>query len=399
MPTLCIYFQVHQPYRVRKYSFFDVGKSDSYFDDDLDRLCMQRAAQRCYLPSNAILKEAIEQTNGAFRVSFSITGVALEQMERYAPEALESFRSLVDTGVVEILGETYYHSLASLFDIREFIAQIALHRKAVSDTLGYVPMVFRNTELLYSDAIAKVAATEGFRGVIADGVEKVLGWRSPNSAFRASGTSLPLILKNSRFSDDIAFRFSHGGEGAKPLTAREFVKRLDECASDSDTVGLFLDYETFGEHHPAASSILSFLADLPEAVLANPRWRFQTPSEVCVHPCTREDLAIPDVISWADVSRDASAWTGNGMQQRALESIFALREQVLSQGDPSLLETWRKLQISDHFYYMGTKGGADGMVHAYFSPFESPYAAFVAYMNVLRDFARRVDGKPVEQLV
>jgi len=390
MPTLCIYFQVHQPFRVRKYSFFDIGKSESYFDDGLDQLCMQRAAQQCYVPANAILQRAIERTGGGFRLAFSITGVALEQMERYAPEALDSFRSLAASGAVEFLAETYYHSLASLYDTQEFVAQSSLHRKTVIDTLGCVPKVFRNTELLYSDATAALVATEGFAGILTDGIERILGWRSPNSAFRAAGTTLPVLLKNHRLSDDIAFRFQCSGEGSKALSAQEFVSRLDESVEDSDTVGLFLDYETFGEHHPASSSILSFLEELPDRVLSHTRWKFLTPSECCAQPGKREELSVPSVISWADASRDTSPWNGNGMQQRAIEEVYGFRDRVMSLGDPDLLDIWRKLQTSDHFYYMGTKGGADGAVHSYFSPFESPYDAFVAYMNVLRDFERRL---------
>lgn len=390
MPSVNLYFQVHQPFRIKTFSFFETGTGAQYFNDELNELVMKRAAERCYLPANMIILKALELYQGDFKVTFSISGTALEQMQLYAPEALDSFRALADTGCVEFLAETNYHSLSSLYSQAEFSRQVHKHSSVVRNTFGQAPLVFRNTELLYSDSIAKQVAGLGFKAILAEGVDSVLGWRSPNSAFAAAGAGISLLLRNYRLSDDIGFRFEHAKGPGCALTATEFARRLSAVPADSDIVGIFLDYETFGEHHRSEGSILRFLEELPGAVLALPSWRFTTPREEATRSSVRDLLPVPEVTSWADISRDASAWNGNGMQQSCLSRLYLLEERVLSSGDEDVLEAWSRLQASDHVYYMSTKGGGDGAVHSYFSPFESPYEAFIAFMNVLRHLEKRL---------
>lgn len=390
MPSVCLYFQVHQPYRLRKFSFFEAGTGSKYFDEGLDELVMKRVADRCYLPANKVIKECIARLGERYKVAFSLTGTAVEQMRCYAPKALDSFRELANTGQVEFLAETYYHSVASLFSESEFRRQVELHRSFIRAEFGRETAVFRNTELLYSNDIARVAHSLGFSGIVAEGVDAVLGWRTPNVVFQAAGSKIPLILRNYRLSDDIAFRFRCGENPSRALSAPEFARRLAALPLDTDTVGIFVDYETFGEHHNSATSVLDFLQKLPEAILAMPSWGFASPTELASRAAEREILAVPAVTSWADEAKDSSAWTGNQLQQSCIARLYALEENVLRSGDEQLLAAWRRLQASDHFYYMCTKGGGDGSVHSYFSPFASPYEAFIVFMNVMKDLERKL---------
>ncbi len=391
MPAVSLYFQVHQPFRIRKFSFFEAGTGSHYFDDDLNALVMKRAAERCYLPANQIIMQAVKQHRGDCKVAFSMTGTALEQMQLYAPDALDSFRRLADTGHVEFLCETYYHSLAALYSFTEFDRQVRMHRETVRTLFGQSPSSFRNTELLYSDAIARRVAELGFGAILAEGAESLLGWRSPNAAFSAAGSGIALLLRNYRLSDDIGFRFGNAQGPGQALTATEFARRLSGLPADADTVGIFLDYETFGEHQPTSSTILRFLSELPAAVLSLPSWSLTTPTESAQRSNRRDSLPSPQVTSWADAARDDSAWNGNSMQRRCLSRLYALENAVMQSGDAGLLEAWSRLQTSDHVYYMSTKAGADGSVHSYFSPFDSPYEAFISFMNVLRDIEKRLE--------
>ncbi len=390
MPAVCLYFQVHQPFRLRKFSFFEAGSGADYFDHSLDELVMKRAAERCYLPANQVLLDQVSRLGGSMKVAFSITGTAIEQMRLYAPEALDSFKALAETGHVEFLGETYFHSLASLFSLPEFRRQVELHRALIEAEFRQAPRVFRNTELLSSEEIAREAKSMGFSALVAEGAEQVLGWRSPNGVFESADAKLPLILRNYRLSDDIAFRFSSGDGPGRPLTAASFARRLSMLPPDTDSVGLFVDYETFGEHYASNSTVLTFLAELPEALLAQSGWSFVRPSELATRSVRRDTLPLSSVSSWADEAKDASAWTGNSLQQSCLARLYALEPKVLVAGDEGLLEAWRRLQTSDHFYYMSTKSGGDGSVHSYFSPFGSPYEAFIAFMNVVRDLEQKL---------
>ncbi|MDZ4227179.1 MAG: glycoside hydrolase family 57 protein [Patescibacteria group bacterium] len=392
MKSVCFYFQVHQPYRVKRYRIFDVGNDADYFnhrgDDSLNnRAVVEKVARKSYIPTTRLLLELL-QKHTEFRVSFSFSGVALEQLERYAPEAITLFKALVDTGRVEILGETYHHTLAFFYSPAEFERQVTHHRDVVRRLFGAWPRVFRNTELSYRNDLGAWADSAGYTGVVAEGWDPILGWRSPNYVYRPKGAARArLLLKNYRLSDDIAFRFSSRDWSEWPLTAEKFATWVGEA--EGDTVNLFMDYETFGEHQWEETGIFDFLAKLPEELFKNPGIDFKTPSEVIASYEPRDEIDVPDTLTWADTDRDLSAWTGNPMQRAALENIYALENDVLLSNDHKLLEDWRRLQTSDHFYYMCTKWFADGDVHAYFSPYESPYDAYIAYMNALSDLRLR----------
>lgn len=388
MTSVCFYFQVHQPFRLRKdYDFFRIGSDHFYEDDQANAGILNKVADKCYRPMNQLLLEEIHRWKGRFRVAFSISGVCLEQMERWTPDVIESFQRLVDTGCVEILSETYYHSLASLFSPDEFVEQIRLHREKVLQLFHYEPVVFRNTELIFQDRIATIIEELGYRGMIAEGADRILGWRSPNYLYQpAPCRRLALLLKNYRLSDDIAFRFSNRGWESWPLRSETFASWVHQVAGNGEVINLFMDYETFGEHQWADTGIFDFMRALPRDVLAHPDFRFATPREVIERYQPIGKLSFPDPVSWADVDRDLTAWLGNSIQDSSAERIYRLEGLVKSLGDPELLHTWRKLQTSDHFYYMCTKWFADGDVHKYFSPYESPYDAHVIYNNVVSDF-------------
>ncbi len=390
MSSVCFYFEVHQPYRVRPYDVFQIGKNHDYFDEKLNREVMRKVATKCYLPTNAAMLRLIERYDGRFRIAYSITGVALEQMQLYAPDVIDSFKKLAATGAVEFLGETYHHSLSVLYDVAEFREQVRLHTQLMQQLFGVTPRVFRNTELIYDDRIGREVASLGFKGMLAEGADDVLGWRSPNFVYRMAQSDTALLLKNYKLSDDIAFRFSNHQWNDFPLTADKFARWVHGVSGNGDTVNLFMDYETFGEHQWSETGIFEFLDHLPEALLKHPHWDFRTPSEVIERYPQVATMNFPRTVSWADVERDLTAWRGNDMQNRALSRIYALKDRVMRRNNPALLALWRKLQTSDHFYYMCTKWFADGDVHAYFSPYESPYEAFINYMNAVSDLEQHV---------
>ncbi len=411
MPSVCFYFQVHQPYRLRHYSFFDVDRRHDYFDEEKNKQILLKVAHKCYLPTNKLMLELVKRFQGAFRISYAVTGVALEQMRAYCPEAFDSFVALAETGCVEFLGETYYHSLAAVFDEVEFREQVKLHAALMKEYFGQEPTVFRNTELIFNDHIGHLVADMGYRGMIAEGVDDVLGWRSPNFIYQLCGSGevhqqrpqgpMKLLLKNYRLSDDIAFRFSNRGWADWPLTTDKFANWVHNVSGNGETVNLFMDYETFGEHQWESTGIFQFMEHLPEAILRHSDWNFLTPSQV-VEKCTPVgELHFHRTTSWADVDRDLTAWRGNRMQESALHQIYEMGKQLRERGDEETLDIWRKLLTSDHYYYMCTKWFADGDVHAYFSPYSSPYDAFINYMNVLRDFkshyfAKEIAAAPAE---
>jgi alpha-amylase len=388
--------------RVRKYRVFDVGKSSSYFNDEsgtsLDnKAIIHKVASKCYLPANAVLLENIKK-HPDFKASFSISGLALEQFQKYAPEVIDSFKALVDTGNVELLSETYYHSLSSIFSKDEFVHQVRRHRRELRDLFGVIPMVFRNTELIYSNEIAKMAEEMGFRGILAEGADHVLGWRSPTYLYKPLGDSkLKILLKHYRLSDDIAFRFGERTWAEYPLTAPKFAQWVSAHNGSGEVVNLFMDYETFGEHQWEETGIFEFMRHMPGDILKDPDNNFITPSEAIERYEPRGELDVPYYVSWADTERDLSAWMSNELQKEALSSIYELGEEISHVDDPELLEDWRRLQTSDHFYYMCTKWWNDGDVHKYFSPYESPYEAFIAYMNVLQDMRLRLNAAKKNQ--
>lgn len=394
MKSVCFYFQVHQPYRVKKYRVFDIGNDPEYFNDrgesDLNnRRIAEKVAAKSYVPATRILLDLLRR-HPEMRVSFSFSGVALEQLERYVPEAIELFKRVVETGRAEVLGETYYHSLAFFYSPGEFERQVTKHRDIVRRLFGVWPRVFRNTELSYRNDLAHWADREGYLGVVAEGWDPILGWRSPNYVYTPKGVQKTrLLLKNYRLSDDIAFRFSSKEWSEWPLTAEKFGEWVR--ASEGDTINLFMDYETFGEHQWEDTGIFQFLDKLPETLYQNPDIAFKTPSEVILSYDSRDEVDIPQILTWADTDRDLSAWVGNPMQKAAIDAVYSIEDQVFFANDHKLLDDWRKLQTSDHFYYMCTKWAADGDVHAYFSPYESPYDAYISYMNALSDLKLRLE--------
>lgn len=388
--SICLYFQVHQPNRLRQYRFFDIGKNSHYYDDFTNRTILRRIAQKCYLPMNELLLQQIEEQKGAFKVAFSITGTALEQFDRYCPEVLDSFKKLAATGCVEFLSETYYHSLSSLASESEFKHQVAKHKEAIEKYFGVTPTTFRNTELIYSDSIANMVGDLGFKTILTEGAKHVLGWQSPNYLYKATTKkNQKLLLRNSGLSDDIAFRFSNKGWENWPLTTDKFVSWLK--SGDGEIVNLFMDYETFGEHQAASTGIFDFMKYLPAAILADGEFEFVTPARAARKHKPVAPLCIPDAISWADEERDTSAWLGNELQNEAFNKLYSLSEKLAILNDAELWSDFGHLQESDHFYYMCTKFFSDGAVHKYFNPYDTPFEAFINYMNVLSDFMLRVD--------
>ncbi len=390
--SICLYFQVHQPNRLRLYRFFDIGKDSHYYDDFANRTILRRVAQKCYLPMNALLLELIEANKGAFKVAFSISGSVLEQFDRYAPEVIESFRKLAQTGSVEFLSETYYHSLASLASPIEFKNQVLKHKEAIEHYFGVTPKAFRNTELIYSDAIGEMVYDMGFKTMLTEGAKHVLGWKSPNFVYScAQAKNLKLLLKNSSLSDDIAFRFSDRGWSEWPLTGEKYLSWIKTAAQNDEIVNLFMDYETFGEHQKAASGIFDFMKFFPEVVLKDGEFEFVTPSQATKKHRPVAELDVMDPISWADEERDVTAWLGNELQNDAFNKLNDQAEKLALLNDEALWSDFGHLQESDHFYYMCTKFFSDGAVHKYFNPYDTPYEAFINYMNVLSDFILRVD--------
>ena len=391
MTSVCLYLQVHQPYRLRPFSFFDIGGAQDYDDEEQNRTILNKVSDKCYLPANAALLALIKEHQGDFRFAFSLTGIILEQLEKCRPDVLASFQRLAETGCVEFLGETYFHSLAFLFDRQDFRAQVKLHQEKIRALFGRKPVTLRNTELIYSDALAEMAEKMGYQAVLAEGTDRLLGEHSPNFLYRPAGCDqIKLLLRNYRLSDDIAFRFSDKQWREHPLTAEKFARWLQQIQDNPAVVNLFLDYETFGEHQGQETGILEFLTALPKKILANPGFCFRTPAEITRIYDPIATLTVPEVSSWADRSRDVSAWLGNAMQRDASRTLYGLAGKVRRKQDPTLLHTWRKLQSADHFYYMSTKCWEDGAVHDYFNPYASPYDAYINYMNILDDFSRRV---------
>lgn len=391
MVSVCLYFQVHQPHRLRNYSVFEIGKNSQYFDEHKNRAIIEKIAKKCYLPTNRLLLSLIQKYDKKFKVTFSITGTALEQFEKYAPEVLEEFRKLAATGCVEFLAETYHHSLSFLFSKQEFKEQVMLHKKKIKETFNYTPKVFRNTELIYNNELAHFVENMGFTGILAEGADHILGWRSPNFVYKpVNAKKIKLLLKNYKLSDDIAFRFSNKGWEEYPLTADKFSRWVSAINGNGNCVNLFIDYETFGEHQWEDTGIFKFLEALPKEIFKHPDNNFKTVSEVIQENEPVGELDIHYFVSWADIERDLSAWLGNKIQNAAIAELFKFEKKIKSLKDPELLKDWRKLTTSDHFYYMCTKWFNDGDVHKYFNPYNSPYEGYIAFMNVLNDIALRI---------
>lgn len=392
---ICFYFEVHQPRRLlRNYTYFDIGHNHFYEEASANEAITKKVAAKCYLPTNKLLLELIKRFAGTFKVSFAITGTAIEQFKLYSPETLDSFKELVATGCVEILNETYYHSLSSVFSRKEFGEQIELHTELMQKEFGVTPTAFRNTELIYNNDLAKFIDGLGYKVMLTEGVDRILEWRSPNFVYMPVGCkNLKLLLKNYRLSDDIAFRFSNYTWNEFPLMADKFTSWLHAQNEHAQIINLFMDYETFGEHQWEETGIFRFLEKLPELILSHPDFSFVTPSEAAQQLTAVGTYDSPNYISWADVERDLSAWKSNALQDDALHAIYALEEKVKKTNCHDLIDTWRHLQTSDHFYYMCTKFNNDGSIHNYFNHYSNPYEAYINYQNILSDFEEQVENK------
>lgn len=393
---IVLYLHVHQPWRVRDYTVFDTAESHDYFGGPSEqhrsnRAIFEKVADKSYRPMNAMLKKMLD-THPEFKVSLSITGTFIEQAEQWAPDVLDSFRELVRSGRVEILSETYYHSLAFFFSRSEFERQVEIHRSKIRDLFGVETTAFRNTELAYNDDLAKWADGYGYQAIISEGWDPVLGWRSPNYVYKPTGTdNIKLLMKNYRLSDDLAFRFSNKSWKEYPLTADKYQGWVDtSLGEEGEIVNLFMDYETFGEHQWADTGIFDFFEAFVGRWLSNDANRFYTISEAASTFDAADTISSPTTTTWADSERDLSAWTGNSLQHEALHNLYALEEDIIRTGDETLIADWRRLTSSDHTYYMSTKWADDGDVHAYFSPYDSPYDAFLYFINALRDVRFRI---------
>ena len=389
MKQICFYFQIHQPFRLKRYRFFNIGKDHYYYDDFSNEEIMQRIAADSFVPANRMLFDLINQYKGRFKVAFSISGTALEQLETHAPEVINGLRQLAETGNVEFIAETYAHSLSSIYDPVDFKDQVEKHADKIEMLFGYKPTVFRNTELIYSDEIGKAVYDMGYDKVITDGAKHVLGWKSPNFVYRSAvEPKLKLLLKNSKLSDDIMFRFSNYSWSEYPLTAEKLIDWIDSTPKEEQVVNLFMNYETFGSMQPSHTGIFEFMKALPQFAFEK-GIGFATPSEIMDNNKPIADLSVPYPISWADEERDLSAWTGNALQREALKTLYDIGERLRMTSDRRLKQDWLYLQTSDHFYYMSTKHFSDGATHSQFSPYDS----FINYMNVLSDFIERVKAQ------
>lgn len=399
--AIVLYLHVHQPYRVRHYTIFDAGVNHDYFftmpyeDRTSNERILHKVAEKSYIPTNARLLEMLHKYP-EFRLSMSITGTVLDQLEAWSPQALQSFKDLIATGRVEIVAETYHHSLAFFYNRSEFETQVRMHREKIEQLFGQTPKVIRNTELAYNNDLAYWADKAGYKGILAEGWDPVLDWRSPNYVYRPAYTeNIKLLMKNYKLSDDIAFRFGNQNWEGWPLTADKFTNWLNDT-KDGTNFNLFMDYETFGEHQWDESGIFDFLYHLPEKWLEKPGNTFMTVSDAIDAYEPQDYVDMPNTVTWADTERDLSAWLGNGMQQQSIHALYQLHDKIISTGDLQLIEDYRRLQTSDHFYYMCTKWFNDGDIHAYFSPYENPYDAFIAFMNAFHDLKFRLAQKGVD---
>ena len=389
MASVVFYFQVHQPFRLRRYTIFD--SDTGYFDDIRNARICRKVAEKCYLPANRVMGELIDRHEGRFRISYSLTGVVIEQFQRWCPEVLDSFRALADTGCVEFIAETYHHSLAFLYDRDEFVAQTRLHQRLMEEIFGQAPKIFRNTELTYNNDVARVVEQMGYSAILTEGADHILGYRSPDFVYNPPNCAdLRILLKNYRLSDDIAFRFANRDWPEWPLTAEKFAGWVDQINGNGYVCNLFMDYETFGEHQWDDTGIFEFIKHLPEQVRRHNFLSFAWPSEInATLNYEPEALSVPEPISWADTERDLSAWLSNSLQSNAMRTLYEVLRVIKESGREDLLATARKLSTSDLYYYMCTKYFQDGDVHKYFSPYSFPEDGYIYFMNALADLEKR----------
>jgi alpha-amylase len=404
MKSICLFFQVHQPLRHRRYRFFDIGNDHYYYDDYTNETTIKDLAKKSYLPANNLFLKLAKELKGKFRVAFSISGVALEQFELYAPEVIRSFQKLSNTGCVEFLSETWSHSLSSLSDKTTFEQQVKLHEKRINDLFGQKPKIFRNTEMIYSDNIGAHVYKMGYKGILTEGARHVLGWKSPNFLYvNAVNPRLKVLMRNFKLSDDITFRFSNTNWSEYPLTADKYFSWLNNLGSREEIINLFMSYESLGSRQPKESGIFDFIEHLVKKIVNSDKLRLLTPSEVIKELQPESIVNVPNPISWADEERDLTAWLGNEMQKEAFEKLYAAGRRMHNCTDDKLVREWNFLQTSDYFYYMSTKLFSDSKIQSYINPFDSPYEAFINYMNVLSDFITRLDSfydkmKPAERI-
>ncbi len=389
MTKILLMLKTHQPHRINELSFFDLGKDKPYFNEGLNKLVIDRVSDNSYLPTNRLLKRLLQKSEGKFKISLSISGTTIDQLERYRPDVLASFVDLVKTGQVEILGETYHHSLAYFYSKEEFVDQVKLHREKIASLFDVYPVTFVNTEFTYNNELAYDTHNLGYWGILAEGVDWVLGDRGPDQIFFANSLDMNVFFRNHGLSNDIGYRFSDETWKHFPLDDKTYYQWL--LKSKGDIINLFMDYETFGEHHKEKTGILVFLERLIKKIVNSRKLQFSRFQDEVAKSSVLERINIPQTISWADHEKDLSAWRGNSMQFESLIKVYELEEKVKMLDQPRLTSIWRNLQVSDHFYYMSTKGLTDGEVHNYFSPFHSPHDAYRHYMNVLSDFEIMVD--------
>jgi alpha-amylase len=392
MKSICLIFQIHQPFRYRKYRFFDIGKDDYYYDDYANETIMRKIADKCYLPANKIILEQIRKHKNKFKVAFSLSGVVIDQFKLYCPEVISSFAELANTGCVEFLSETYANSLVSLVDAQIFEEQVTAHDNLIVELFGQRPSVFRNTELIYSDEIGDLIYRLGYEAIITEGAKHILGWKSPNYLYcNALNPRLKVLMRNFRFSDDISFRFSNRGWSEFPLTADKYAGWIKSLPKAEEIINIFINYETFGQLQPKSSGIFDFMSYLPASVLKTKELEFATPFEVVKKFQPVSSIHVPHPISWADEERDLTAWLGNELQKEAFDKLYKLKDRMKDCTDIRMLKDWTYLQTNDHLYYMCTKFFSDGEVHKSFNPYGNPYEAFINYMNVMSDFSIRLN--------
>jgi len=386
MPSIVFYFKIHQPERLRHYTVFDIGENPYYFDDERNKFYLDRIVRKSYFPTLNLIHHLIQETKGKFKVSFGATGILFDQLKRWHPEIIKLFQKLSQTGCVEFVGETYYHSLSSLYSIKDFQDQVLLHKNLIKKLFDQESKVFANTELIYFDDLTQIVKNLGFDAILTEGVPWILEWRSPNFIYSDPERNLKILLRNYKLSDDMSFRFSARWWEEWPLTADKFATWIENHNGNGEIINLFMDFETFGEHQWEETGIFEFLKSLPFEVLKRKDLEFSLPSEAIKKYSTKGIFSSKKPITWADTERDLTAWLGNEMQIENAEILYSLERDT-----PFYLkDIWRKLQTADHFYYMCTKWFSDGDVHKYFNPYENPYDAYLNFRNVLEDFRLRI---------
>ncbi len=393
MKSVCLIFQIHQPFRYRKYRFFDIGRDDYYYDDYANESIIRKIADNCYLPANKTILEQIKKHKGKFRIAFSLSGVVIDQLKLYYPEVITSFAELAKTGCVEFLSETYADSLVSLIDGQMFQEQVISHDNLIEELFGQKPVVFKNTELIYSDEIGDLVQKMGYEAIITEGAKHILGWKSPNYLYcNALNPRLKVLMRNFRFSDDLSFRFSNTAWNEFPLTADKYTGWIKSLPKSEEVVNIFINYETLGQLQPKSTGIFDFMRHLPSNILKTHEIEFATPAEVIKKYQPVSAIHVPHPISWADEERDLSAWLGNDLQKEAFDKLYRMKDKIKDCTDKRILKDWTYLQANDHFYYMCTKFFSDGEVHKSFNPYGNPYEAFINYMNVMSDFSFRLNS-------